>query len=64
MKIVYNYLEADLEKAILTGIESFILEFGHGFTFVERQKRMIIGNEDVVLDLLFYNCVLYRLFIE
>ena len=25
-----NYLEADLEKAILTGLESFILEFGHG----------------------------------
>jgi predicted nuclease of restriction endonuclease-like (RecB) superfamily len=56
-----NYLEADLEKAILTGIESFILEFGHGFTFVEREKRMIIGNEDVVLDLLFYNRVLRRL---
>jgi len=33
-----NYLEADLEKAILTDIESFILEFGHGLTFVERQN--------------------------
>ena len=56
-----NYLEADLEQAILTGIEAFILEFGHGFTFAERQKRMIIGGEDVVLDLLFYNRVLRRL---
>jgi predicted nuclease of restriction endonuclease-like (RecB) superfamily len=37
-----NYLEADLEKAILTEIEAFILEFGHGFSFVERQKCMIL----------------------
>ena len=50
-----NYLEADLEKAILTGLESFILEFGNDFTFVERQKRMIIDGEDIVLDLLFYH---------
>jgi predicted nuclease of restriction endonuclease-like (RecB) superfamily len=50
-----NYHEADLEKAILTGLESFILEFGNGFTFVERQKRMIIDGEDIVLDLLFFN---------
>lgn len=56
-----NFVEADLEKAILTELERFILEFGHGFTFVERQKRMIIGNEDIVLDLLFYNRKLKRL---
>jgi len=56
-----NYLEADLEKAILADIEAFILEFGRGFTFAERQKRMIIGGEDVELDLLFYNRILRRL---
>ena len=56
-----NYLEADLEKAVLMGLESFILEFGHGFTFVERQKRMIIDDEDIVLDLLFYHRILKRL---
>jgi hypothetical protein len=33
-----NFLEADLEKAILKELEAFILEFGHGFTFVERQN--------------------------
>jgi len=49
-----NYLEADLEKAILTSLESFILEFGHGFTFVERQKRMTMDGDDFTLDLLFY----------
>jgi len=56
-----NYLEADLEKAILTDIEAFILEFGHGFSFVKRQKRMILDGEDIVLDLLFYHRKLKRL---
>lgn len=56
-----NYLEADLENAILTELEAFILEFGNGFTFVERQKRMSIDGDDIVLDLLFYNRVLTRL---
>ena len=56
-----NYVEADLEKAILIELEKFILEFGHGFTFVERQKRMIIDGEDIVLDLLFYHRILKRL---
>ncbi|MCL1791665.1 MAG: PDDEXK nuclease domain-containing protein [Peptococcaceae bacterium] len=56
-----NFLEADLEKAILTELEAFILEFGHGFTFVERQKRMIMDGDDYWLDLLFYHRVLKRL---
>jgi len=56
-----NYIEADLEKAILTELEAFLLEFGHGFAFVERQKRMIIDGEDIILDLLFYHRKLKRL---
>ena len=56
-----NYLESDLEKAILADIEAFILEFGHGFSFVERQKRMILDGDDIVLDLLFYHRILKRL---
>jgi len=56
-----NFLEADLEKAILVELEAFILEFGHGFTFVERQKRMTIGEDDFRLDLLFYQRDLKRL---
>jgi len=56
-----NFLEADLEKAILTGLEAFILESGHGFTFVERQKRMTMDDDDFTLDLLFYHRVLKRL---
>lgn len=56
-----EYLEADLEAAILRDLEKFILEFGKGFAFVERQKRMIIDGDDYHLDLLFYNRFLKRL---
>ncbi len=56
-----TYLEKDLEMAILRELESFILELGVGFTFVERQKRMIIDGEDFYLDLLFYHRKLKRL---
>jgi predicted nuclease of restriction endonuclease-like (RecB) superfamily len=56
-----DYLENDLETAILRELENFILEFGKGFAFVERQKRMIIDGEDFYLDLLFYHRILKRL---
>lgn len=56
-----GYLEKDLESAILRELESFILEFGRGFAFVERQKRMIIDGEDFYLDLLFFHRKLKRL---
>ncbi len=61
LRLKDNHLEADLEKAILSELESFILEFGKGFAFVERQKRMSIDGDDIVLDLLFYNRILERL---
>lgn len=56
-----DYLENELETAILKELESFILELGSGFTFVERQKRMIIDGEDYYLDLLFFHRKLRRL---
>jgi predicted nuclease of restriction endonuclease-like (RecB) superfamily len=56
-----NFLEADLEKAILADLEKFILEFGHGLTFAERQKRMTMDGDDHTLDLLFYSRPLKRL---
>jgi len=56
-----NYLENELEKALIKELEQFILELGNGFTFVERQKRMIIDGEDFYLDLLFYHRKLKRL---
>lgn len=56
-----GYLENDLESAILKELEIFILELGKGFTFVERQKRMILDGKDYYLDLLFYNRKIKRL---
>lgn len=56
-----GYLENDLEAAILKELEQFILELGTGFTFVERQKRMIIDGDDFYLDLLFFHRKLKRL---
>ncbi|MEV9527715.1 PDDEXK nuclease domain-containing protein [Aliarcobacter butzleri] len=56
-----RYLEKDLEDAILRDIENFILELGNGFSFIARQKRVQIGDEDFYIDLLFYNRKLKRL---
>lgn len=56
-----GYLEENLEAAILKELELFILELGMGFTFVARQKRMIIDGKDFNLDLLFYHRKLKRL---
>ena len=56
-----GYLENDLESAILKELELFLLELGTGFTFVERQKRMIIDGDDFYLDLLFYHRKIKRL---
>ena len=55
------YSEKDLETAILREMEQFILELGAGFSFVARQKRIVIDGEDFYLDLLFYHRKLRRL---
>ncbi|PWV77386.1 YhcG family protein [Halomonas sp. A11-A] len=56
-----RYLERDLEDVILREIEQFLLELGAGFTFVGRQKRIQVDDEDFYIDLLFYNRKLRRL---
>lgn len=56
-----NFSEQTLEKAILRELEKFILELGQGFSFVDRQKRMLIDGENYKLDLLFYHRKLKRL---
>ena len=55
------YSEKSLEDSLVANLEQFMLEMGNGFTFVERQKRMIIDGEDFYLDLLFYHRRLHRL---
>jgi predicted nuclease of restriction endonuclease-like (RecB) superfamily len=56
-----TYSEQDLESALLREIESFLLELGAGFAFVERQKRITLDGDDYYLDLLFYHRRLHRL---
>lgn len=56
-----SYSEKSLEDSILQELESFMLELGSGFSFVQRQKRMVIDDEDFYLDLLFYHRKLRRL---
>lgn len=56
-----RYLEKDIEDAIMREMVNFILELGVGFTFVARQKRIMVDHDDYYLDLLFYHRRLRRL---
>ena len=56
-----TYSEKDLENAILSELENFILEFGREFTFAGRQIRITIDDRDYYIDLLFYHRKLKRL---
>lgn len=49
------YVEDELETAILTNLENFLLELGKGFSFVERQKLIRTEAKDYFIDLVFYN---------
>ena len=52
------YYEKDLESAIITHLQDFILELGNGFAFVARQKRIHIEGDEFFIDLVFYNRLL------
>ena len=56
-----TYSEKDLEKAIINELEKFILEMGHDFAFLAKQKRITIDGEDYYIDLLFYHRKMKRL---
>lgn len=51
--------EHDLEEALISHLQEFILELGKGFCFESRQKRIIIDDEYYYPDLLFYNRILH-----
>ncbi len=52
------YYEKDLEGAIITHLQDFLLEIGNGFSFVARQKRIHIDGDEFSIDLVFYNRLL------
>ena len=53
-----SYYENDLETAIITHLQDFILELGNGFAFVARQKRIHLEGDEFFIDLVFYNRLL------
>jgi predicted nuclease of restriction endonuclease-like (RecB) superfamily len=50
-----EYLESDLESALLSHLQSFLLELGVGFCFEARQKRITVGRQHDYIDLVFYH---------
>ncbi|WP_458734985.1 PDDEXK nuclease domain-containing protein [Zobellella taiwanensis] len=50
-----SYQESELEQAIISNLQQFLLELGKGFAFVERQQRIRFDDEDFFIDLVFYN---------
>jgi predicted nuclease of restriction endonuclease-like (RecB) superfamily len=58
-----RYTEKDLEDSILREIEKFLLELGTYFSFVARQKRIVIDDEDFYIDLLLFHRGLQRLIV-
>ena len=53
-----SYYEKDLESAIISHIADFLLEMGRGFSFVARQKRILLEDDEFFVDLVFYNRLL------
>lgn len=54
----YDFTESDLEKAIISNLQKFLLELGKGFSFVTRQKLIRTEKKDYFIDLVFYNYIL------
>lgn len=53
-----QYYEEDLESALISHLQNFILELGNGFGFIKRQKRIMIEDDEFFIDLVFYNRLL------
>lgn len=53
-----GYLEKDIEAAIISKLQHFLLELGKGFSFVARQKRISAEDDHFYIDLVFYNYIL------
>ena len=52
------YYEKDLESALITHLQDLLLELGNGFSFVARQKRILLEDDEFFIDLVFYNRLL------
>ena len=55
MELPEPYKERDLQKAILSNLKQFLLEFGRDFIFIDEEYHLQVGNNDYFVDLLFYH---------
>jgi predicted nuclease of restriction endonuclease-like (RecB) superfamily len=53
-----QFHESQLEDAIITRLQQFLLELGRGFSFISRQQRIRFADKDFFIDLVFYNYLL------
>ena len=58
LKPANTFSESDLETAIISKLQDFLLELGKGFTFVARQQRITFDGKHFYIDLVFYNRLL------
>jgi len=54
----HHYYEKELESALIDHLEQFMLELGNGYSFVARQKRFLVEDDEFFIDLVFYNRLL------
>lgn len=50
-----EYDERDLEDALVSNVTKFLLELGQGYSYMGRQFRLEVGQQEFFPDLLFYN---------
>lgn len=50
-----GYDEKELKDALMKNVQRFLLELGMGFAFVGREYRLVIGETEQFIDMLFYN---------
>jgi len=53
-----SYYEQDIESALISHLQEFLLELGNGFAFIERQKRILLEDDEFFADLVMYNRLL------
>ncbi len=58
LNLAADFYESDLEEALITHLQKFLLELGRGFSFVARQKRITFDGRHFRIDLVFYNYIL------
>lgn len=54
-----NYDEKELKDALMDNVQNFLLELGTGFAFVGREYRLVVGQTEQFIDMLFYNIFMH-----